>query len=335
MKLMLMALLSVVFCQVSWADIVVYTDRSASNVEWVAQKFTAATGEKVVIVPAKYDQLLQRLQLEGEQTHADVIFVKDLVYLSELAEDGFLAPALDEEITQQVHPGMYDNQGRWVGVTYRARTLIYDPTVVDVSKINTYADLSQPEWAGRLCLRTSKASYNEGLIAGLVTAHGYEKSLDIVNGWMNNLAQNTFPNDRVIIQAIMQGEQTGCEVGLINSYYLAGAIDKAKKTASTFPVKIKFLKLGSDNVHVNGTGAGVIWASKNKELAKKFIATLLSDEAQQYLSTAHLDYPAKVGVAPAALVEGFGAIAPATVSWSEVGQSVPEAKQVISEAGYE
>lgn len=327
-KLFVQAVISTAFIASASADIVLYTDRPTDRMQVVADMYLAAGGEPVTIIEAGYPQLLAQLQAEGDTSPADVIFVKDGVYLAELSNQGFFAPFTSPYIEQNVEPSMKDAQNRWTFITYRARTLVYDASV-DVSSINTYADLANPEWAGTLCVRTSKSSYNEGLVAGLINGYGYDAAKDIVTGILANRPEPTvYPNDTAILNAIAAGD---CVLGLSNSYYLGILLSQQPN----LPVKIKFLSMNGGGVHANGTGAGVAATSQNKAAATKFIEFLLTNDVQTYLSSQHFDYPAKAGLAPVELVKNFGPLTVDSANWSLIGDYVDEAKQLMTEVQYE
>ena len=69
-----------------------------------------------------------------------------------------------------------DPENRWFGLTVRARTLVYSPERVDPAALSSYEALADPEWKGRLCLRTSKKVYNQSLVATMIQRLGEEKT---------------------------------------------------------------------------------------------------------------------------------------------------------------
>ena len=109
-----------------------------------------------------------------------------------------------------------DPQGRWFGLSERARTIVYSTERVKPDELTTYEDLAGPQWKGRLCLRTSKKVYNQSLVATLIARHGEDKAEEIVSGWVDNLAAAPFSNDTKTMQAVMAGQ---CDVAIVNTYY--------------------------------------------------------------------------------------------------------------------
>jgi iron(III) transport system substrate-binding protein len=293
----------------------------------IADAFTKATGENVVIVEMGYGRILQRLEAEGSASPADIIFVKDLVYLADLANKGWFQPLNSSVVDSSIAPAMRDPKSLWTAITVRGRTMVYDPSRVKASELSTYEDLADEKWAGRLCVRTSKSAYNDALVGGLIETHGYDKAKEIVDGWVLNLASDPYPNDRAVLEAIANG---ACDVGITNTYYLGAAL--ANNPA--FPVRAFFANQDSTGVYGNGTGAGVSVTSKQKALATQFIETLLTDDVQLELSGSHFDYPAKQGLLPSTLVKDWGTFKYNESNWTTVGSRAEEARQLMAEVGY-
>jgi iron(III) transport system substrate-binding protein len=310
------------------ADLNLYTDRPTARLQPLADQFEKKTGTKVNIVELAYPALLQKLEDEGKNGSADVIFVKDLVFLTDLAKKGWFQPMNSSAVRTAVAPSMRDPKDLWTAVTVRARTIVYDPTRVNVADLSTYENLANPMWAGRLCLRSGRNNYNEALVATLVATIGAAKTKQVVKGWVDNLAQPSFPNDNAVIEAIANGT---CEVGLVNSYYL-GALQAQRPN---LPVKIFFANQNTSGAHMNGTGAGVAVTSKQAALARAFVEMLLEDDAQLHLSSGHFDYPAKVGLTPNTHIKDWGQFTMNLLNWSLFGETMAQARAIISGAGYQ
>lgn len=316
------------FANKTFAALTIYTDRPQVRFEKVVATFTKETGQKVTFIEAAYPDLIKQIEKDKTALVGDLIITKDLIYLSELTQKRLLQRMSTSRKINSVHPFMKDQNSNWVGLTFRARTAVFDPSRVNRNELTSYEDLASAKWQGRLCLRTGKAAYNEALIANLVTIHGKEKTKTIVAGWLKNLAAPSFPNDTVLIQAIANGQ---CDVGLVNHYYLAGELNKNPN----LPVQIAFLEQASHGVHTNGTGVGILVGSKNQEFAEKFIDLLLDDTFLQEFSAAHFDYPAAIHLQPTTFIKDWGVFKINNKPWSEVGANVTAARELITEVGYQ
>ncbi len=310
------------------ADLVMYTDRPAARMQAVADMYKAAGGETVQVVEMKVGEVFVKAQ--DPNSTADILYVKDGVYLQEIKENNLFAPMNSTVIANTVQPALRDSDNAWTFITARARTLVYDDSV-DVSTINTYADLADAQWAGTLCLRTSKNSYSIALMSGLIADYGSEQAKAIMAGLLANRAEEgkVYGDDTSILKAIANGE---CAFGLTNSYYLGMLLSQQP----SLPVKLKFLNMNTAGVHVNGTGAGVAATSQQKEAAQKFIEFMVSsDDVQLMLTNAHFDFPVKSGLAPATLVKDFGPYTPNQTNWSAIGPKTQEAIDMMNELAYQ
>lgn len=316
---------------VSHADLTVYTDRPMARLQSVAADFTQQTGVKVEIVELSFAKLLERLKLEGAQSAADVLFVKDSVYLSELANGGFFQPMVTKVLETEVPANMRHPQNLWTAVTVRGRTIVYDSTRVKPTELFGYEELTDAKWAGRLCLRTSNSSYSEALVAGLIETRGALKAEQIVKGWVANLAVAPISGDTAVLEAIGNG---ACDVGIVNTYYLGQML--AKNPA--FPVRAHFADQTvaglSGGVLGNGSGAGVASTSKQSVLATKFVELLLSEKFQLEMTTAQFEYPVKMGLLPTTMIKDWGTFRFNEANWSAVGSRAQEAKALMQAAGY-
>ncbi|MFP5520371.1 MAG: extracellular solute-binding protein [Bdellovibrionia bacterium] len=326
-KILLSSLLTLVGAVASANTLTIYTDRPTARLQPIADEFTKSTGAAVTIVELPYKDLLAKLEAEGAASPADLIYTKDLVYQAELAKKGFYQAMNSKSVQTTVAAAMRDPGNLWTAVSYRARTLVYDAGRVDVSKINTYEDLANEEWAGRLCLRTSNNSYNEALVASFIHNMGYDKAKAVVAGMVDNLAGDVAKGDTGLLETIANG---GCEIGLANHYYLAALVAKNPN----FPVKVKFLDQNGRGTHVNGSGIGIAKTSQNPALAQQFIELLLTDSVQDYVSASHFEYPAAQHMLPSTLIKDWGTFKADSANWSAIGEEVESAKKLVKEVGY-
>jgi iron(III) transport system substrate-binding protein len=310
------------------ADVNIYTDRTVELLQPIADKFEAESGVKVNILSLSYNDIVERLEAEGENTFADLIIVKDMVYLNELTDKGVFQSFTTDEPESVVKPAMRHPENLWTAVTVRARTLVYNSENKIASDVTNYVELADERFAGKLCLRTSDSSYNVAFVSSLIHNLGYVAAQELVSGWVANLNPSSpHSNDRAVLDAVADGT---CDVGVVNSYYLAGKLIEDPE----FPVAITFANQSVGGVHMNGIGVGVSAYSKSPEGANDFIAFMLTDESQLYLSTSQGDYPAKIGLLPETLVRDWGLFETDAVNWSVIGLQHDNAKKLFEEVGY-
>lgn len=308
------------------ADIALYTDRPTARMQVVADEFFKSTKVKVNILELPWAALSAQLKEEGASSPADVIFVKDSVYLNKLVKEGRFAKMQSSIIRNNVDPSMYTDY--YTAITYRARTLIYESSL-DVSNINSYADLAKVDYAGTLCLRTAKSSYNEALVATLINRYGYNDTKTILDGWLNNMVDPAllYKDDTSIINDIASGK---CALGIANSYYLGLALI----ANPALPVSIKFLDQNKGGVHTNGMGAGVSASSKQTAVAQQFVEFMLSGGIQKFLTEQQLDFPANKNVSAPSTVKSWGSFKVNSQNWSATTDSAQKAVELFAEIGY-
>lgn len=309
----------------------VYTDRPLDRLQPIAERFTARTGTPVELVSLQYEPMRARLREEGANTPADLLFVKDLVYLTELADAGLLTPIGSEFVAFVVPRQFRHPEDLFTAITYRARTIVYAKGEVDPSMLSTYEDLASDKWREQLCLRRSAGGYNEALVGSFVVEKGEAAAEAIVAGWVANLAtpdRSIFPNDTAMINAIANGE---CKVGIANSYYLAQLL----KVRPNLPVGIFFANQNERGTHVNGTGVGIVKGAAQIEAARIFTEELLSDQSQLELSSAHMDFPVSFGLlSNEPVLREFGSFRLGETNWLEIGRQAPTARAIFQRVKY-
>lgn len=332
----------------SQAELIIMAEGMDNNLDLI-QDFERATGEKVKLISAafkdNYDALSNLRSYSEVQVFKaeapDLFITKDITYLAKLKSEGFTQAFDDLTVFKSIKAGMMDTKDRhFVGLTYRARTLVYHKDA-DVSEINSYEDLAQTDFEDQLCLRTSNSSYNTALVSFLITE--YDTPLaktkisaeDILLGWLNNLTQPVHKGDTQILTDIHTGL---CSLGLANHYYLAREFEKAEAEGRSFDVRIKFLNQDAEHTgtHVNGYGAALMSTSSGdrRSLAHKFVEMLLSEKAQVQLSTQQHAYPVLEGLEPQSLIQTWDKFKPSDLSWSELAEKIPAAELLIKSTNY-
>ena len=165
-----LALLPVIFiliagCGYSGEVVNVYSSRHYDVDNKLLSRFTDETGIRVNLVSADSDQLLTRLQNEGERTRADVLITADASRLI-MAKDLDLLQKIDSEIIYASVPHRWrDSELFWTGLTTRVRFIVYHPERVDPSELSGYEELADEDWKGRVLNRSSTNHYNQALMA--------------------------------------------------------------------------------------------------------------------------------------------------------------------------
>ncbi|HEY7607983.1 MAG TPA: Fe(3+) ABC transporter substrate-binding protein [Alphaproteobacteria bacterium] len=313
-------------------EVNVYSYRQEVLIRPLLEAFTKSTGIRVNIVYVK-DAGIERLKAEGRASPADIVLTVDVANLVQLEEAGLLQPAASAAIENNI-PAQYRHpEGKWFGLALRARILVYNPAKVKTEELSTYEALADAKWAKRICVRSSGHTYNLALVSSLIAANGAAKTQDWANGFAKNLARNPTGGDRDQIQAVAAGV---CDIGIVNTYYLAGMLsgkDEAARKAA-LAVKPFFPNQQGRGTHVNISGAAVTASAKNKDNAVKLIEFLSGDAAQKIYADQVQEYPIKPGIEPSAVLLGFGKFKADALPLAKLGALRAEALKIADRAGW-
>jgi iron(III) transport system substrate-binding protein len=271
-------------------DFTLYSGRNETLVGPLVEQYAEEFG---IAVDARYGgtgELAATILEEGDNTRADLFFSQDAGALGLLADEGRLAE-LPSELLDRVEERFRDPQGRWVGVTGRARVLAYNTQVLAAEDLPaSVRDLTDPAWAGRIGWAPENASFQ-----AFITAFRLIDGDDVVRAWLEGMIANGTVNfgdsNSAIVQAIGSGE---IDAGLVNHYYVYAV---GREAGEDFPVANHFFESGDPGSLINVAGIGLIEGADNTDAALAFADYLLSDEAQEYFATETFEYPLIEGVA--------------------------------------
>lgn len=269
--------------------VILYSGREETLVQPLIDVFTEQTG---IVVDVRYSgtsELAAQLLEEGTQSPAGVFFSQDAGALGALSDAGLFAP-LPEETTGRVEPGFSSTDGTWVGVTGRARVVVYDSQSVAVEDLpGDVDDVVGPQWAGKLAIAPGNASFQS-----FVTAYRVLRGEGAADQWVSGLVINDpqiFEKNGAILEAVNDGI---VPLGLINHYYWHRLA--AERGVENMRAQLHFTAPGDPASIVNVTGAGVLRAQEGDLDAYMLVAFLVSDEAQRYFVEQTFEYPLVPGI---------------------------------------
>jgi iron(III) transport system substrate-binding protein len=307
------------------SEVLIYSARHYGQ-EPAFEAFTKKTGIQIKMLSGSTGEMFERLKAEGERTPADVLLTVDAGNLWNAARAGLLSKLDSPELAANIPANLRDPDNRWVGLTVRARTIMYNTTRVKPAELSTYEALGDPKWKGRLCLRTSSYIYNQSLLATMIKRSGEPKTEEVVRGWVAN--QPILINgDTKILEAIAAGQ---CDVGLTNHYYLARILAKD----AAFPVLPFWANQQTTGTHVNVSGAGVTAHAKNRANAVKLLEFLSSPEAQQMFADVAFEYPANPQAGTNPIVAKWGKFKQDDINMASAGEFQAAATRLADRAGY-
>lgn len=314
-------------------EVNLYTSRHYDTDRELYDVFTEQTGIKVDVIEGKGDELIERLNIEGENTEADVFITSDAGNLHVAKENGLLQAVESDILFENIPEKLRDIENEWFGMTKRARVIVYAKDRVDPSELSTYEALIEPEWEGRVTVRSSSNMYNMSLMASFIEIMGAEAAEDWAKGIVNNMSRDPQGNDRDQAKAIVAGEG---DVAIMNTYYigkmLQGEDINEREVAES--IGIFFPNQETTGTHVNISGAGVTKHSKNVENAIKFLEFLSSEQAQGKFAEANNEYPANPNVEASEIVQSWGEFKEQDIDLSLLGQNQQDAIKTFDRAGW-
>ena len=327
-KISLLLSLFIIFsCAKDSSELTVYTSRQPQLIEPIVEQFTNETGIKVNLLSGNAQELMERIDIEGEDSSADIFMTVDAGVLWQAAERDILAKIDSEILNENIPAHLRDSKNEWFGLSKRARTIVFSSDQFKDNDFSTYEDLADPKWKGKLCLRTSKKVYNRSLIASMIDVYGFDKSKEVVSGWVSNLATEVFSNDTNALKAVSSGQ---CGITIVNTYYLARLLDDPEYNN----LSLFWANQSDRGVHVNISGAGVVKTSKNKKNAVLFLEYMSSNKAQDFYASANKEYPVLIGAKIDESIENWGSFSEHTINVSKLGSLQKEAVFLAQEVGY-
>ena len=277
-------------------EVNLYSYRQPFLIQPLLDAFTEETGIKVNVVYAKKG-MVEKIKAAGENNPADAVLTVDIGRLDALLQEDLLEPVHSEILTTHIPVHLRHSEGRWFGLTTRARVVWVHKDRVAPDAIRNLADLADPRFKGKICTRSGKHVYNVGLFASVIAHEGKESAEAWLHGVKENLARKPQGNDRAQAKAIYEGV---CDIAIANHYYMgkmAANEEKPEQQEWAKVVRVVFLDQEGRGQHVNISGAGVIRTGKNKETAVRLIEFLAGESAQTMYAQDNFEYPVRAGVA--------------------------------------
>ena len=311
----------------------IYSHRHYEVDQQVNRLFTEKTGIEVKVVNAEADQLIERLKSEGTNSPADLLVTVDAGRMQRARQDGLLQAIESETLAKATPAALRDPDGFWYPYTLRARVIMVAADRVKPGEIKDYEDLAKPQWRGRLLVRSSSNSYNQSLMASMVSALGEEKATAWAKGVAANMARPPQGGDRDQIKACAAGLADVC---ISNTYYLGLLLDSPDPAERGAAAKIRVVFPNQDGrgAHVNVSAAGVVKHAKNVENARKYLEFLVSPEVQAMLAKGSHEHPLSMDTSLNPHHAKWGDFKIDTTTFPEMGENQAKAQRLFDAAGW-
>ena len=311
----------------------VYTTREPGLIQPLFDAFTEETGIKVNAIFVE-SGIAERIEAEGANSPADLVTVVDYGVLMELVDRGLTQPVQSEVLNAAVPENLRDPEGHWYALSKRARVLYADKELQNPP--TTYEELADPEWRGRVCIRSGQHPYNTSLFAAMMAKHGPEETEVFLQGLKANLARTAGGGDRDVARDILADI---CDVGLANSYYVGlmrsgrGGPEQ-EEWGDAIQVVLPTFSDGA-GTHVNINGAAIAKNAPNRENAVKLLEFMVSPEAQKIYAEANFEYPVTADAEIDPIIAELGELKVDPLPLSEIAQHREEASQLVDKVGFD
>ncbi len=315
------------------SEVNVYSGRHYDSDIVLFDTFTEETGIKINVIEAGGDALIERIAREGDASPADLFITADAGILWRGEQRGIFRNNDNDALKARV-PGQFRHpEGKWYGLSKRARIIIYNREMGLPEGFGRYDELADPANAGTICVRSSSNIYNQSLLASIIAHEGEEAAEKWARGVVANFARKPQGNDTSQIEAVAAGL---CRLGIVNSYYVARFIgsDDADKAAIGDKLGVLFPDQEGRGTHINISGAGILTHAPNAANAEKLLEFLLRDESQQAFAIGNNEYPVVASVAPSGPVAALGAFRADDLPVAVLGANQHLAVQIFDRVGW-
>ena len=310
----------------------IYTYRQPDLIKPVLDAFTAETGIQTQVLFLDKG-LEERVAAEGENSPADVIMTVDISRLTAAKEKGILQPLDDATINRNISAEYRDPDGDWFGVTKRARVIYASKERVKEDHIS-YADLADPKWKGRICIRSGQHDYNLALFSAMIAHWGEARTEEWMLAFRENLARKPNGSDRSQAKSIYAGE---CDIALGNTYYVGLLLTNEKdpeEQEAARSLKVIFPDFGADGAtHVNISGMALAKYAPNRDNAVKLMEFLSGHDAQKVYADKNFEYPVEPGLEPSEIVKSFGTLKADTLPLIDIAKNRKMASEMVDRVG--
>ena len=316
------------------AEVNVYTTREPGLIQPLLAAFTEATGTVVNTVFLQAG-LADRVLAEGRNSPADLLMTVDIGNLLDLVRRDLAQPVRSPALDAAIPAPFRDPEGRWYTLTLRARAILASKErVSDVPR--SYADLADPRFKGRVCIRSGNHPYNVSLFAAMLAKSGEAETTEFLTGLKANLARKPGGGDREVARDILAGL---CDVGVANTYYgglmLSGrGGEEQRRWGEAVRVVLPTFRDGS-GTHVNVSGAVVAKHAPNRAEAVRLLEVLVTPEAQATLAALNFEYAVRPGVAASPVVAAFGELRADGTPLQAIADKRAEASLLVDRLGFD
>jgi iron(III) transport system substrate-binding protein len=311
-------------CSSGGDRLTVYSGRTSNLIGPLLDQFSEETGIGIDVRYGDSADLALLIDTEGTNTDVDVFISQSPGAVGFLEEQDRLS-RLDEAELDLVDEDLRADDGHWVGLSGRIRTLVYNTDLVDESELpESVLDLTDEQFRGRVAVAPTNGSFQD-----FVTAMRIELGEDVAEEWLDGMAANDaqpYSNNTAIVEAVSRGE---VPMGLVNHYYL----ERTKAEDPNVPAENHFFAEGDIGSLLITTAASIVEGTDKSEDAHELIRFLLSEQAQRFFSQETFEYPLARGVEQADALPPLSGIPTTRIDLDSLGDGLARTAELIQDSG--
>ena len=267
-------------------SLVVYSGRAERFIQPVLDAFHAESGITVQLLTADSTALINRLQIEGARTAADVLITNDAGTLERARELRLLRantlPGLEDAIPARFRAP--DNS--WIGLSGRIWVIVYNTTMVNPDELSSILDLGDPQWKGNIAIPTAGNVYLQTGISVIREIKGDAVTTRFLRGLKNNAGSFVYGKNRQIVAAVARGDVA---VGLVNHYYITRHL--AQHPDAPIALRLTDQEDQGMGIILNAAGVGITAHTERLAHAQTLVKFLMTPKGQRMFAYANKEYP--------------------------------------------
>jgi iron(III) transport system substrate-binding protein len=304
----------------------IYSGRLPELVEPLLEEFADETGIGIDVRYGDSADLALLIDEEGDKSPADVFLSQAPGAMGYLDAKGRLTK-LDRSILDRVEPRFRATNGDWVGLSARARVLVYNPNLVPSADLPASVfDLTRPKYRGKVGVAPTNASFQD-FVTAMRLLVGDAKTQEWLDGMKANGAR-AYANNLAIVDAVGRGE---IPMGLVNDYYLY----EVRNDDPGIPARNYFFPNGDVGTIILATSVGILDTNDRGDDARRLVEFLLSKRAQRFFAKKTYEYPLVAGVEPVSGKPPLASIQAPSLELDSLGGGLARTRAMIANSGLE
>jgi iron(III) transport system substrate-binding protein len=297
--------------------ITLYNGQHEQTALALVSAFEKDSGINVNVTNDDEDTLADDISTNPAASPADVIWTENSPALEYLQSKGLLAKV--DSSTLAHTPSQYNSpQGDWLGVSARVSVLIYNPSLISKSQLPTSVlQLANPKYKGKLAFAAGETDF-QPIVTSVLRSYGKTAAVNWLDGIKANAGSHIYPDNETIADEVNRG---AAAFGVVNQYYWYRM--RAELGTSNMHSDITYFAPHDPGYVIDVSGAAVLKHSKHQAAAQKFLAFIVSKQAQEIIAnpakSISFEYPIGSGVTTMAPETPFSQLTPYPISISQLG----------------